>query len=99
MFLLQGGPWPVGNRGGKGTPKSGKEGRRRWGPAGEKQEETEGYLRVALARREKAGGGGSAASGRPAAALSATEAMGMTDRVKEHQWDEAKLLVGFNRAM
>ena len=54
---------------------------------------------MVLARREKAGGGGSAASGRPAAALSATEAMGMTDRVKEHQWDEAKLLVGFNRAM
>ena len=54
---------------------------------------------MVLARREKAGGGGSAASGRPAAALSATAAMGMTDRVKEHQWDEAKLLVGFNRAM
>ena len=45
------------------------------GPVGEKQEETEGYLRVALARREKAGGGGSAASGRPAPALSAAAAL------------------------
>jgi len=45
------------------------------GPAGEKQEETEGYLRVAMARREKAGGGGAVASGRPAAALSAAVAL------------------------
>ena len=45
------------------------------GPVGEKQEETEGYLRVALARKEKAGGGGSVASGRPAAALSTAAAL------------------------
>ena len=52
------------------------------GPVGEKQEETEGYLRVALARKEKAGGGGSVASGRPAGFTTAAAMFRGTGRLR-----------------
>jgi hypothetical protein len=58
-FLLSVSPWPVGEQRREGAPKSGEEGRWRWGPAGEKQEGLKNYLWLVLGRGETLGGGGS----------------------------------------